>query len=73
MVVVGYALRGKGQASLEGHTRTRARSTESSVLALILSAKAQDSQGPYQDTTRVSKIERLGFYFRQPKLTIGGR
>ena len=73
MAVVGYTLRGKGSESLEDHTLTRVRSDESSILALILSAKAQDNQGPYQDTTKVSKIEGLGFYFRQPKLTIGGR
>ena len=72
MAVVGYTLRGKGSASLRGHTRTRAHTAEFSVLAQILSAKTQDHQGPYQDTTKVSIIKRLGFYFRQPKLTIGG-
>ena len=59
--MVGYTLRGKGGQQAWEVARTRAHTVESSVLALILSAKTQDHQGPYQDITKVSEIKGLVF------------
>ena len=60
--MVGYTLRGKGSASLGGHTCTKAHTAELSVRAQILSTKTQDHRGPYQDNTEVSTLKRMGAY-----------